>query len=191
MSIWVSALWREPLSLGWYCGNFRTMAMSRESRIIRGLGIGHLILALLITAIGVTITVKFKDIHHEGGFYFEHALRYEGNPWTTTYGAGIFVGLLVSTIFLVLNLHSIFVPQRFRSPSMETKCNIPIGLFFPAKCFLYRGERLVAFATLDSGSQEGKNFQGNDETILLASKATNSLQFLLRSSAYVDRRFKD
>ena len=66
------------------------------AQLIKILGIVQSILAILATSMGIAMSVKFHKIHQETNTPYEHAIDYIDNPWTTKYGAGIWIGLVVS-----------------------------------------------------------------------------------------------
>ena len=74
------------------CGRFT------PAQFVKILGIVQVIIAIIVTSVGIAITVKFATVHHESGSAYEHALDYIDNPWTTKYGAGIWMGLVVSCV---------------------------------------------------------------------------------------------
>jgi len=78
-----------------FCGKLSS------AQVVKILGIIQCVLSIIITCLGITITVKFREVHHETGSEYELAIDYVNNPWTTKYGAGIWMGLvlLVAGIF--------------------------------------------------------------------------------------------
>ena len=50
---------------------------------------------------GIAMSVKFHKIKQETHTPYEHAIDYIDNPWTTKYGAGIWIGLVVSLLGIV------------------------------------------------------------------------------------------
>ena len=71
------------------------------AQVIKILGIVQCILAILATSMGIAMSVKFHKIKQETHTPYEHAIDYIDNPWTTKYGAGIWIGLVVSLLGIV------------------------------------------------------------------------------------------
>ena len=71
------------------------------TQVIKILGIVQCILAILATSMGIAMSVKFHKIKQETHTPYEHAIDYIDNPWTTKYGAGIWIGLVVSLLSIV------------------------------------------------------------------------------------------
>ena len=71
------------------------------TQVIKILGIVQCLLAILATSMGIAMSVKFHKIHHEANTPYEHAVDYIDNPWTTKYGAGIWIGLVVSFLGII------------------------------------------------------------------------------------------
>ena len=71
------------------------------TQVIKILGIVQCILAILATSMGIAMSVKFHKIKQETHTPYEHAIDYIDNPWTTKYGAGIWIGLVVSLLGIV------------------------------------------------------------------------------------------
>ena len=71
-----------------------------SSQIVKILGVFQLVGAIIITAVGIAIVVRFIEIDHvtkESTNADEFADSYIGMHWTVTYGAPIWMGLIVST----------------------------------------------------------------------------------------------
>ena len=86
------------------------MVMTPRELLLRIISIVQIITAIAITCVGIAITVKFRKIHHEDGTPYEAALNYIDNPWTTKYAAGVWMGLIVSSICLSLfNIFNMFI----------------------------------------------------------------------------------
>ena len=71
------------------------------TQVIKILGIVQCILAILATSMGIAMSVKFHKIKQEANTPYERAIDYIDNPWTTKYGAGIWIGLVVSLLGIV------------------------------------------------------------------------------------------
>ena len=71
------------------------------TQVIKILSIVQCILAILATSMGIAMSVKFHKIKQETHTPYEHAIDYIDNPWTTKYGAGIWIGLVVSLLGIV------------------------------------------------------------------------------------------
>ena len=71
------------------------------AQVIKILGIVQCILAILATSMGIAMSVKFHKIKQEAHTPYERAIDYIDNPWTTKYGAGIWIGLVVSLLGIV------------------------------------------------------------------------------------------
>ena len=71
------------------------------AQVIKILGIVQCILAILATSMGIAMSVKFHKIKQETHTPYERAIDYIDNPWTTKYGAGIWIGLVVSLLGIV------------------------------------------------------------------------------------------
>ena len=71
------------------------------AQVIKILGIVQCIMAILATSMGIAMSVKFHKIKQETHTPYEHAIDYIDNPWTTKYGAGIWIGLVVSLLGIV------------------------------------------------------------------------------------------
>lgn len=71
------------------------------AQVIKILGIVQCILAILATSMGIAMSVKFHKIKQEANTPYERAIDYIDNPWTTKYGAGIWIGLVVSLLGIV------------------------------------------------------------------------------------------
>ena len=71
------------------------------TQVIKILGIVQCILAILATSMGIAMSVKFHKIKQEAHTPYQHAIDYIDNPWTTKYGAGIWIGLVVSLLGIV------------------------------------------------------------------------------------------
>lgn len=88
-----------------HCGRLTT------KQIIKILGIFQIIGAIIITAVGVAVVIKFIKVHHEAGTDTEFADAYIDMPWTTTYGAAIWMGLIM-TIAGALGCFADVKPQK-------------------------------------------------------------------------------
>ena len=71
------------------------------AQVIKILGIVQCILAILATSMGIAMSVKFHKVKQEANTPYERAIDYIDNPWTTKYGAGIWIGLVVSLLGIV------------------------------------------------------------------------------------------
>lgn len=80
------------------------MAFTNRDLFTRIISIIQIFTAIIITGVGIGITVKFRQIHHENGTPYEQALEYINNPWTTVYAAGVWMGLIVSTFVCSFHL---------------------------------------------------------------------------------------
>ena len=76
-----------------HCGRFTT------SQIAKILGIFQIVAAIIITATGIGIVVKFRQVHHDEDKDTTIAEHYIDEPWQTKYAAAIWMGLIVSIFF--------------------------------------------------------------------------------------------
>lgn len=79
------------------CGRYTT------SQVAKRLGILQIIAAIIITATGIGIVVKFRQVHHDGDKDTTIAEHYINEPWQTKYGAAIWMGLIVSIVCCLLH----------------------------------------------------------------------------------------
>ena len=56
-----------------FCGRLNA------GQIVKILGIVQVLTAIMVTSIGITITVKFAKVHHEAGSPYEYAIDYVDN----------------------------------------------------------------------------------------------------------------
>jgi len=73
-----------------HCGRFTT------SQIAKILGIFQIICAIIITAVGIGIVIKFREVDHTLQSDKSVPDTYIDNPWTTQYGAAIWMGLIMA-----------------------------------------------------------------------------------------------
>lgn len=73
-----------------HCGRLTT------SQVIKILGIFQLVGAIVITAVGIGVVVTYIDIDHVKQSNTEIPDSYVDMHWTVTYGAAIWMGLIVS-----------------------------------------------------------------------------------------------
>jgi len=77
-----------------HCGRFTT------NQIVKILGIFQILSAIIITATGIGIVIKFRQVHHESDEDNSFPETYVDEPWTTKYGVAIWMGFIVSVLYL-------------------------------------------------------------------------------------------
>lgn len=99
-----------------------------SGQLVKILGIIQCVLAIVVTSLGITITIKFAHVHHEKDTPYEHATKYVNNQWTTEYGAAIWMGLAMLVAGVVSSSADV-KPEKSKLTYASIILNTTVAIF--------------------------------------------------------------